>query len=201
MTQTAAPDARKAELRGVLRAARRARADEDRSAAAVSIADAVLSLDEVLRAGTVTAYLSRPDEPGTGPLLDALVARGTRILLPVLMDDLGLDWAEYEGPDALQPSGVRGNTSLLEPRGPSLGPTAIGAADVVLAPGLAVGSDGSRLGHGGGCYDRALTHVAAGTPVVAIVFDSELLDSAVPTEAHDRRVSAVATERRTVRFG
>jgi 5-formyltetrahydrofolate cyclo-ligase len=189
----------KAELRLRLRAARQSRDEASRAAAAAAISAAVLDLPEVRAAGTVTAYVSRASEPGTEPLLRGLTARGVRILLPVLLDGLRMDWAAYEGPDSLVPCALPANSSLLEPSGARFGLDAIAAADVVLAPGLAVGADGTRMGFGGGCYDRALELIDAATPVVVLLYDDEVLDT-VPAEPHDRRVSAAATERRVVRF-
>lgn len=142
-------------------------------------------------------YVAGPSEPPTADLLAALVARGTRVLLPVVRPDLDLEWAWYTG--ALEPA--RDTTmALLEPTGERLGLSAVGDVDVVLAPGLAVGADGSRLGQGGGSYDRALTRVPAHVPVVVLLFDDELLET-VPTEPHDRPVTAVVTPERVLRFG
>jgi 5-formyltetrahydrofolate cyclo-ligase len=59
-------------------------------------------------------------------------------------------------------------------------------------PALAVAVDGTRLGRGGGYYDRALAHARDDAVLVAAVFDEELLES-VPAGAHDRRVTAVVT--------
>ena len=47
---------------------------------------------EVRRAATVAAYVSIGSEPGTGALLDALRALGKRVILPVLLPDIDLDW-------------------------------------------------------------------------------------------------------------
>jgi 5-formyltetrahydrofolate cyclo-ligase len=85
-----------------------------------------------------------------------------------------------------------GRFGLLEPVGHRLGPTAIGTADVVVVPALAVARDGVRLGRGGGYYDRALRHVRPGAALVAALFDDELVE-ALPAEPHDRRVTAVVT--------
>ena len=63
---------------------------------------------------------------------------------------------------------------------------------MVLTPGLAVDRTGMRLGRGGGSYDRALGRVPVGTVVCALLYDGELLD-AVPSAAHDRRVTAAVT--------
>jgi len=165
------------------------------AARAHAMSDLLLAAPEVRRAATVAAYVSVGREPGTGVLLDALVAAGKRVVLPLLQPDNDLDWATYSGADGLVPAG-RG---LLEPDGPSLGPEAIATADVVIVPGLAVDRTGLRLGRGGGSYDRALGRVPVGTLTCVVLNDDELLDE-VPAAAHDRRVTAAVTERRLVRF-
>ena len=67
---------------------------------------------------------------------------------------------------------------------------------VVLAPLVGCDRRGGRLGQGKGYYDRALARLdAAGDVfVVGVACDGQLLP-AVPTEAHDRRLDAVLTER------
>lgn len=167
-------------------AARRERAAADSGLAAASIARHTLAWDAVRRSTTVAAYASVGREPGTGILLDALRAAGKRVLLPVLRADFDLDWAVYDG-DLLEAS--RG---LLEPPGPLLGVRAIGEAAVVLTPGVAVSVLGDRLGHGGGCYDRALARVAAGVPIAVVLHEDEI-GHEVPTEPHDRRVTHAVT--------
>lgn len=135
----------------------------------------------------MAAFRGVADEPDTRRLLDALYARGVRVLLPIVMPDWSLDWAEYVGDDALTEAGY----GLLEPTGPRLGAAAIAEADVVLVPALAVDRDGRRLGQGAGCYDRALTFVPEGTPVLAVVYRDDQLTGQLPEEQHDRRVDGV----------
>ena len=154
--------------------------------AAAAIAAHLLALPEVRRAATVAAYVSIGAEPGTGLLLDALRDAGRRVLLPVLLPDLDLDWAVHDGD--LVPAG-RG---LLEPAGPRLGVDAVATADVVLVPGLAVSAEGVRLGRGGGSYDRALGRVPVGTFTCVLLHDGEV-GVEVPAEPHDRRVLAAVT--------
>jgi 5-formyltetrahydrofolate cyclo-ligase len=181
-------DARKLALRDQLVTARGRRSLLELSEAARDIAAHLLETPEVRRAATVAAYVSVGTEPGTGPLLDALRERGRRVIVPVVLPDLDLDWAVYDGPLDL----VRARRGLLEPTGRRLGVDAVGTADVVVTPGLAVDRTGMRLGQGGGCYDRALGRVPVGTFTATLLFDGELLDT-VPTEAHDRPVTAVVT--------
>lgn len=193
------PPTAKSELRSRLRASRRARSDEDREQVATRLATLVLDLPELVGTDTVAAYVSGPAEPATGPLLEALVARGVRVLLPVLRPDSDLDWADYAGTGALVPSSVDGRSGLLEPSGAPLGVEAVELAGLILVPALAIGRGGLRLGQGGGSYDRALARVPAGVPVIALLFDGELLDD-VPAEVHDRRVTLAVLPSGTVRF-
>jgi 5-formyltetrahydrofolate cyclo-ligase len=61
-----------------------------------------------------------------------------------------------------------------------------------VVPAVAVDRQGTRLGRGGGSYDRALARVRPGVLVVAALYDGELVDR-LPVQAHDRPVGAVVT--------
>jgi 5-formyltetrahydrofolate cyclo-ligase len=176
----------KAVLRKQLLKARSARNPDDRREAARKIRDALLSMPELQMAGTVAAYYSVAAEPDTRGLVYALWKRGTYVLLPRLQPDGDLDWASYEGPDSLIP-GPRG---LQEPKEQPRGPEAVARADAVLVPALAVDHAGNRLGRGGGSYDRALARVGPLIPVIALLYDAELL-SHLPADPHDAPVRAV----------
>lgn len=157
------------------------------AARADAIADHLMALAEEHGARTVTAYASLGTEPGTRPALDRLHAAGIRVLLPVLLPDLDLDWAEYT------PGEWRvGRYDLDEPVGPPLGVDAIGAADLVFCPGTAGTLAGLRLGRGGGCYDRALTRARPDAPRCLVLYDEDVLES-LPVEPHDQRVDVIVT--------
>lgn len=179
MTQARA----KSELRRVLRARRAARDDAGRAAAGEALARHAAALG----VPAVAAFVGARTEPPTLPLLAALRREGRRVLLPLLREDDDLEWGEFETEDALRPARL----GIPEPQGPSLGLEGIREVGMVLVPALAVDVGGRRLGQGGGSYDRALTRVDG--PVVAIVFDDEVLDDQIPVEPHDRRVAGVLT--------
>lgn len=132
----------------------------------------------VLGAQQVAAYVSIGAEPSTARLL----ALRDDVLLPVLLPDRDLDWAT--GQPRPGPHG------LLEPSGPRLGVDAVGDCDLLLVPALAVDRTGTRLGRGGGSYDRALARCSG--RAVALLHDGEVLD-VLPAEPHDRRVTAWVT--------
>ena len=169
--------------RGLAR--RRERPATERATATAAVTTALL--EGLAGAAVIAAFTPDETEPGHGLLPAAYSRLGARVLLPVVpAEGKALRWAV--GTSRLVP----GRFGLLEPVGPRLGPTAIGTADVVVVPALAVARDGARLGRGGGYYDRALRHVRPGALLVAVVFDDELVDE-LPVEAHDRAVTAVVT--------
>jgi 5-formyltetrahydrofolate cyclo-ligase len=172
----------------------RARADQTPESHARE-ASALVSAVSKVTSGTVCAYLPFGTEPGTTALVDALAAGGARVLLPVIRPEPGpLDWAEYTGEADLVASRFRG---IREPGGKRLGSEAVGAAELILVPALAVDHRGVRLGRGAGHYDRSLVFAAAGVPLLAVVRDEELVER-LPGEPHDVRMSGALTPARGV---
>ena len=58
------------------------------------------------------------------------------------------------------------------------------ALDMIVVPLVAFDRTGTRLGYGGGCYDRYLPTLLASCQIVGIAFDEQRVDR-VPTDAHD----------------
>ncbi|WP_395577230.1 5-formyltetrahydrofolate cyclo-ligase [Streptomyces sp. BK79] len=196
----AQPDKRT--LRRDLLAVRNGLTADDVREAAEALAARALGTPEVAGARAVAAYVSVGAEPGTLALLDALRARGVRVLLPALLPDNDLDWGEYTGEGSLARVRHGGRMALSEPAGERLGPDAVTEADVVLLPGLAVDGRGMRLGRGGGSYDRVLARLerAGARPVLLVLlYDGEVV-AHVPEEPHDRPVDAVVTPSGVRRF-
>jgi 5-formyltetrahydrofolate cyclo-ligase len=168
----------KSALREQLSTARRARDADELDQARRGVRAAVLDRADTAGWRCVGAYAPLRTEPGSTELLDALSDRGIRVLIPVLLPDRDLDWAEWD--------------VATQRADGALGVAAIAAADAILVPALAVARDGARLGRGGGSYDRALRRAAPGVPSAALLFAGELVE-ALPTDEWDVRVSAVVT--------
>jgi 5-formyltetrahydrofolate cyclo-ligase len=171
----------KAALRQRLLAARRSVPDDLRAGEARSLADHVKALHS---GGTVCAYVPAGAEPGSIEMLDVLLQRVDRVLLPVMRTATGdspaaLQWGEYR-PGHL----VAARFGLLEPAAPWLPATTLAEANTVLVPALAVDRTGMRLGRGGGFYDRTLVGRNPHARLIAVIRDEELLDE-VPHEPHD----------------
>jgi len=141
---------------------------------------------------TVCAYVPIGSEPGSADLIDSLLRRGVRVLLPVARHDedglpVPLWWGEY------RPGGlIQARFGLREPAEPWLPADAIADATVVLVPALAVDRAGVRLGRGAGFYDRSLPLAAPTARLVGVIRDDELVDR-LPAEPQDVRMTHALT--------
>jgi 5-formyltetrahydrofolate cyclo-ligase len=124
----------------------------------------------VSRGDWVAAYESMPSDPPTEALVEALTARGIRVMVPVTLPTWELDWRE---------------AGTTEP----MGLEAVTRARVVFLPALGVDAAGTRMGKGKGCYDRTVPRTDA--LLVAVVHPWEVLEEPLPREEHDRAVDAV----------
>ncbi|OBH77467.1 5-formyltetrahydrofolate cyclo-ligase [Mycobacterium scrofulaceum] len=186
----------KAALRAQLQAARRRVADDVRTEEARMLSGRLDGLQGVVSSGdTVCAYVPVGAEPGSIDMLDVLLRRSGRVLLPVARtaaDDapLPLRWGEYR-PGTL----TAARWGLLEPPEPWLPASAIAEASLILVPSLAVDRSGVRLGRGRGFYDRSLGRRDPHARLVAVVRDPELVDH-LPAEPHDIPMTDALTPRR-----
>lgn len=170
------------------------RAALDRQAAGRGMAAALFALDAWRRAGTVLAFAALPDEPDTAPLLRRALAEGKRLLLPRVAGPGRMEWVEITALPQLRP----GSYHIPEPPAelPAVGPEAF-AAPLALIPCLAAGRDGTRLGRGGGYYDRFLAHYKGDR---LLLCPAALVWPAVPADAWDARFAPheILTEKGTL---
>lgn len=170
----------KAALRPPLLAARREiaasrdRDGDDRALAARAVA---LARELGLTVGdTVAAYEALRTEPPTAATIAAFLAHGIRVVVPITLPDNDLDWCD-----------------VTDERRMPLGPDTISAAVLVLAPGLAVDLVGTRLGRGGGSYDRALARRGPTARVVVVLHPGELHRVRLPHDERDQPVDGMLT--------
>lgn len=166
----------KGKTRRRLRAHRRAlAASRDLGADAEAIAAAITG-GSTFASGTVLSYESLPHEPPTTALNSALRAGGHRVLVPITLPDRRLEWCD-----------------LADPERTPLGTDSPATADMVVVPALAVDTSGTRLGQGGGCYDRVLPMLPTGTPVLVLLHPGEHTTEPLPRDPHDVPVTTVVT--------
>ncbi|WP_298665863.1 5-formyltetrahydrofolate cyclo-ligase [uncultured Methanofollis sp.] len=143
-------------------------------------------------AGTVMVYVSKPPEVDTTGLIDALLARGTRVVVPIIEKEthtLRLSYLENRG------MLVESTFHVPEPIGHEI-PASPADLDAIVVPMVGFDRSGNRLGYGAGYYDRFL----AGCPeirTVGIAFAGQEV-GAVPHEPFDRQMDAIITECETL---
>lgn len=188
----------KNEIRARVYAARKARygaetASAVRAEAASALATMGLALTRtsVAASSRVVTFVSMRHEPPMNALNDALLAAGYDVIAPVTLDDLDLDWARLGGDVTAAVTHARFTDTAGH--GELLGPGAIAEAALLFVPGVAVDGRGTRLGRGGGSYDRSLTRRDPASRIVVVLHDDEIVDHDLPREEHDEVVDAVLT--------
>jgi len=163
------------------------------SEASELIASHVLGLPELERPVALMLFLSMPDEVDTDPMVQGCLDAGHRVyaprtirrprrMIPVRVASL----AEVEV----------GAYGIREPAGDeTINPTEL---DLVIVPAVAFDRRCGRLGRGGGYYDRFLCALRPGAVTCGVALSRYVID-AVPTEAHDRPVDIIVTERGVLR--
>lgn len=144
-------------------------------------------------ARTLFAYASIRNEPATHTLLSSALNEGKRLALP-RADAAGT--LSFHAVNDLVHDLAPGRFGILEPL-PDCTEIPAEEADLVLVPGVAFTERGERLGQGGGYYDRYLSQPSLRARICAIAFDLQMLPE-LPVEPHDRCVSHIFTESRTI---
>jgi len=165
---------------------------DDRARAAADVTRRVLGLPEVEAASTVLAFSSFGSELPMLPLIEALVARGIRVGLPVITGDeiIARAWRPGE-PTTTTSFGAE------EPAGGApIDPVSI---DVIVTPAVAVDRAGRGVGYGGGFYDRFLPRTRASAARVAVVLAAQLVDGDLPAGSFDLPVDVIVTPDEVIR--
>jgi len=185
-------DAKRA-LRAELRERRQLLTPQARELASAGVRAQLDALVDQLGVTSMSCFLSITTEPDTHEFVEAAVARGIRVLLPVTRKDGLLDWAVATADGDI----AEGLFGLPEPTGELLGPIAVNDVDLLVIPAAAVDRRGMRLGWGRGYYDKTIGSMHRCPPVYAVIFDSELVDE-VPSDLHDQPVTGVVTPTQTL---
>ena len=180
--------AAKAALRGNALAARDAMGAEARIEASLAIARIGVAGIAVEPGQIVVGFSPIRSEVDLRPLMFALMERGARLCLPVVIDRTTLEFREL----------VRG-ADLVETGFGTLGPgpgAAVLDPQLMLVPLAAFDPIGHRIGYGAGYYDRFISRLrdAGHTPrLIGVAFDEQRVKR-VPNEPHDVPLEAILTQ-------
>jgi len=180
----------KGQLRTTLLRQLQQQKEDERRRRSEAIWRKVVRLTAFRRAKTVCCYVALPYEVQTWRMIERMLERGKRVVVPVAQPRTKrLALSEVRNPAAEL---ARGAFGVWEPAPTALRPVSARTLDLVLVPGIAFDRRGHRLGHGRGYFDRFLARLPKTTPTVGLAFRFQLLDR-LPVASHDHAVQTVLT--------
>lgn len=186
----------KDEIRLQMREKRREVKPDDRTAAGRAISQNVMG-DQIrllFHAWRVCLYLSTKNEIPTRYMARAIWEAGREVCVPA--------WSRTEG--AYKLSAITPHTKLISGhhgiREPQVRlPVLPWDVDAFIVPGLAFDTAGGRLGFGAGHYDAILAQATKRAVKIAVCYDWQILDEALPQDPHDIPMDWVVSEKRVIR--
>lgn len=150
------------------------------------VAQNLLGWEVCRNSSTVALYAPLGSEVDLLGMLPAL--EGKKVFFPKVCGD-GLRFFQVSSANDLSP----GAFSIPEPPADGEREARPAGLDLIVVPGICFDRSGSRIGSGGGFYDRALSDLPP-ERVCAAAYSFQLVDFEVPAERHDRRAGFIATE-------
>lgn len=143
---------------------------------------------------TVAVYAAMGSEADPAAFAAAVAARGWRVAYPCMLSAIdaaacgqrmcmravAADDASA-APFIAHPARAFAATDIDSSRFPIVPAEAL---DIIVVPLVAFDRAGTRLGYGGGCYDRYLPMLSPACQIIGIAFDEQRVDH-VSTDAHD----------------
>ena len=158
----------------------------EKEAADGALCDRIAAQDAFLAADLVLLFCPMRGEPDLTPLAKLAVARGARIAFPRCEDGI-MTFYEVKSESDFAPD----QFGIPSPK-PTCPVARTSEKTLCILPGLAAGRDGTRLGYGGGFYDKFLATFEGIT--LFPIYEALLFDT-LPHEATDRPVSILLTEK------
>lgn len=152
-----------------------------------AITESFLKLDLYRQSGTLLIYYSTDIEVDTHAVVEAALADGKRVALPVCGKDSRMDFFEIKSTAEL----AAADFGIFAP--PAEESRLVYPSDGALCvvPGLSFDSSGFRLGFGKGFYDRYISRT--GVKALGLCYESFVCDR-LPQDIYDKRVNALLTD-------
>ncbi|HWA17605.1 MAG TPA: 5-formyltetrahydrofolate cyclo-ligase [Devosia sp.] len=185
----------KAALRIKAQATRAAILNSTRPAAARAAAEHFFATIRLAPGDIVAGYWRIKDEMDCQPILVRLMDQMQPVCLPVVLgDEQPLELRLWEQGAPLYEAGF--GTLAPSELAPHVEP------DVIIMPLLGFDSRGTRLGYGGGYYDRTLAGLGKRPRLIGLAFAAQEIPE-IPHQPHDIPLDAIVTEKgvRTFRNG
>lgn len=180
-----------------MRARRLALTPSEQRKAARFMAIKLVNHNRFKQAKSCAFYLPNDGEISPMSLVALALKRGKACYLPALATDGRMRFRRYLPPQRLEPN--RYGIPEPGPTSPSITPTKL---DIVFMPVVAFDEKGSRLGMGGGYYDRtfAFKHQRPGVKplLIGLAHDCQQI-TRLTSDKWDIGMDFIATDRRIVR--
>lgn len=181
--------------RALALARRRALTAAERATHSAAICEHLATLPILQNAKRILSYMATPDEADLSAFHTRAAGEGKTLAFPVSGPDGRMAAYVPHGPDSWE-EGRFGIRSPLPECSRLMAPEEL---DAVILPCVAFDSQGRRLGHGGGYYDRYLPQCPHAARVL-VAFEVQRLDR-ITTEPTDQRTPVAVTERGLFCFG
>ena len=158
-----------------------------------TVVDRFLASDYYKNAQTMMLYVSFGTEINTHGLVKRALADGKTVAVPICnMKDHTITLSKITD---FEEDLTEGSYGILEVKPERLNVISPEALDLVLVPGMAFGENGTRMGFGGGYYDRFLETIRPDAVTIALIREAFVCNE-IPLEPHDKCVDVLITEDR-----
>lgn len=184
----------KAQIREEILRKRNALSVQDRIIKSRQITERLFQSEEFRRSQRVLCYISFRSEVMTGLIAQRCYREGKRFFAP------RIDGSEMEFFEILPYEEMERNSmGMLEPKAAEETRYKDSVKeDLMVLPGCVFDTGGSRVGYGGGFYDRYLSKGFDGS-TLALGYDLQVVqEGSFETEATDQRVEKILTEEREI---
>jgi 5-formyltetrahydrofolate cyclo-ligase len=155
----------------------------------------LFSLTEFMRAEVVLFYASFSSEVETLTLIEESLAMGKRVVLPkVKTKQRTVALSEIKDIDELS----FGYMGIPEPEVSVEHTLSLPEVSLIVIPGVAFDCSCNRIGYGGGYYDMLLVERKKETPIIALAYEEQIVDS-IPSEPHDVKMQMIITDKRIIK--
>lgn len=170
---------------------------QDRRTMSCDIVRETLLLEEITHGETFFVYVHFRSEVETHLLINELLRRGKRVVVPVTLVKVKrlIPVAIHD----LEKDLVPGYCAIPEPRKEIWESQMVTGdeIDTIILPGSVFDERGGRLGYGGGYYDRFMANEAPGARRIGLAFDLQVVNRLI-LQPHDEVLDLIVTEKRII---
>ena len=145
-------------------------------------------IETVSEDSSVLCYSPLQSEPNIQTAIKHWLSSNFRVSLPKVEEN-NIECYTINGTENL----IRSPMGILEPDPSKHVKTNAIEIDFIIVPGIGFSRDGTRLGRGGGYYDRYLATSSEQTLKIGVAFSLQIID-VIPAQPHDIPVDHLITD-------